>query len=115
VDQVRVASPCGQVIPRGTTASGAVSLAAVNWILTVDQVRAEVATGLWWPHFGRTRALNIAADCASVSSVSTRQRSHGQVADAAVTLYGSEGHDHGAHYSQSSAARSSSSLPIRAT
>jgi hypothetical protein len=44
-----------------------------------------------WPHFGRTTALNAATYCASTSSVSADQRTHGQVAGVGVDLYGSEG------------------------
>ena len=40
--------------------------------------------------FGRTTALNIATYRASLNSVSARQQTDGQVADAPVALYGSE-------------------------
>lgn len=43
-----------------------------------------------WPHFGRTRELNIAACCALVSTVSPGQQLGEQVAGARDTVYGSE-------------------------
>ena len=45
-----------------------------------------------WPLFGRPRALNAAAYCAPVSTVSAGQQRNEQAADAPDTVYGSEGH-----------------------
>jgi hypothetical protein len=42
-------------------------------------------------HFGRTRTLNPAAYCASMSTVSAGQQRNGQVAGVRDTVYGSEG------------------------
>src|SRR5260221_996925 len=50
--------------------------------LTAD--RPEVVTRPCWPHLGRTVALNVAAYCASVSSISAGQRRNEQVVDALV-------------------------------
>ena len=45
----------------------------------------------FWPLFGRTRTLNAAAYCASMSTVSAGQHWNGQVAGTRDTVYGSEG------------------------
>ena len=56
--------------------------------------RSPVKGGLvaWphWPLFDRTRTLNTAVHCVSVSSVSPVQQLNGQVAGAPVALYGSD-------------------------
>jgi hypothetical protein len=44
----------------------------------------------WWPYFGLTTTLKVAAHCASLTSISAGQRRNGQVVDAAVDLYGSD-------------------------
>jgi len=67
------------------------SRAAVNCGLTVNRRSATGDSQSCWLHFGRTRTLNTAVHCASVSSVSAAQQSNGQVADAPVALYGLEG------------------------
>ena len=51
-------------------------------------------TWLSWPLFGRTRTLNAAAQCASLSSVSAGQQRNEQVADACDTVDGSDGGCH---------------------
>ena len=44
-----------------------------------------------WPPFGRTRTLNAATYCASMSSIPAGQRQSGQVASARDAVYGSDG------------------------
>src|SRR5215472_11977071 len=44
-----------------------------------------------WPDDGRTAALNIASQCIAVNSVPPGHRAYGPVADAAVSLYGTDG------------------------
>jgi hypothetical protein len=44
-----------------------------------------------WPDFGRTTALNAAAQCASMISIPPRQRLYEPVGDVAADLYGSDG------------------------
>jgi hypothetical protein len=52
---------------------------------------ARVGIGLRWPHFGLTAALNVAAYCASTSSILSGQRAYDPAGDTPETLYGSEG------------------------
>jgi hypothetical protein len=56
-------------------------------------VRLVCIQTVWpvWPLSGRQRALNAAAYCATVSTVSPGQHRNGQVAGARDTVYGSEG------------------------
>ena len=63
----------------------------VNCPLTVDRDRLGEVTQPRWPLFGRTRTLNGAAQCASLSSISAGQRQNEQVAGARGTVYGSDG------------------------
>ena len=53
--------------------------------------QANELTDLMWPHSGHTRALNAAAYYATMNTVSAGQCGKGQVANAAVDLYGSDG------------------------
>jgi hypothetical protein len=57
-------------------------------------VRIEVVRRRW-PLFGRQTTLNVAANCAPVSSISAGQQRNEQVVDARDTVYGSEGRDRG--------------------
>ena len=58
--------------------------------LPVGACRGSLAIGLRWPDFGRTTALNAAACCALLSSISAGQLMYGLVVDAPATLYGSD-------------------------
>jgi hypothetical protein len=55
---------------------------------------ADVATSGFspWPHFGRTAALNAAAQCATMSGILAGQQLNEHVAATRGDLYGSDAH-----------------------
>ena len=64
----------------------------INALTKISSTRTESGSRMRtvWPLSGRTRTLNVAIYCASVSIISARQHGNGQVADGRDTVYGSE-------------------------
>jgi hypothetical protein len=62
-----------------------------GFTLTETDHYVETFTGLHWPDFGRTTALNVATFCVLVNSIPPGQQAYEQAADMPETLYESEG------------------------
>jgi hypothetical protein len=63
----------------------------VKPVLTLDRLSTSGRNRTWLALFGLTRTLNVAAHCASLTSISTGHLPDGQAVNPAVDHYGSEG------------------------